>query len=102
VRRLLALLIFSAVLVSLPAAAVAQDAPPTTNAVGQSRPRIFPRPNSGAAPQEAGDRGGALQLGLLATVVLVMGGTVVHLVRQSQRIRSKEPNGHEGFDGPAR
>ncbi|MEQ1786351.1 MAG: hypothetical protein ABL966_04805 [Acidimicrobiales bacterium] len=48
---------------------------------------IVPQPNSGAAPQEAGDRGGALQLGLLAVVMLAIGGAVLRLVRQSRRAR---------------
>ncbi len=48
---------------------------------------IIPRPNSGSAPQEAGDRGGALQLGLLALLVVAIGGTVLVLVRQSRRAR---------------
>ncbi len=100
-RRLLVVLVLASLLLSLSSAAIAQDSPSTTDAVGQSRPRILPRPNSGEAPQASGDRGGAAQLGLLAVVVVVIGGTVVHLVRQSQRIRSKEPNGHEGFGGPA-
>jgi hypothetical protein len=32
--------------------------------------QIIPKPNSGAAPQDAGDRGGALQLALLGLLVL--------------------------------
>jgi uncharacterized protein HemX len=49
---------------------------------------IIPRPDSGAAPQEAGDRGGALQLALLALLVVAIGGTVLVLVRQSRRART--------------
>lgn len=32
--------------------------------------QIIPKPNSGTAPQDAGDRGGALQLTLLGLLVL--------------------------------
>ncbi|MSO87629.1 MAG: hypothetical protein EXQ71_08925 [Acidimicrobiia bacterium] len=92
-RRLLVVLVLASLLLSLSSAALAQDPPPTTEAVGQSRPRILPRPNSGEAPQASGDRGGASQLGLLAVVVVVIGGAAVHLARQSRRLRSQDPNG---------
>jgi hypothetical protein len=48
---------------------------------------IVPEPNSGRAPSEAGDRGGALQLLLLGAVVVTIGGVTWHLVRQSRRAR---------------
>ena len=60
----------------------------TTLAPGAEAPHIIPRPNSGAEPQEAGDRGGALQLGLLGLLVVVICGAVLVVVRQSQRARS--------------
>lgn len=49
---------------------------------------IIPKPNSGVPPEEPGDRGGVLQLGLLALVVLAVTGAVVGLVRQSRRART--------------
>lgn len=74
-----------------PAPAMAQNTPTSTTAttiVVQPVPHIVPRPNSGSSPSEAGDRGGALQLGILALVVAVIGTAVAHLVRQSRRSRS--------------
>jgi hypothetical protein len=48
---------------------------------------IVPQPNSGTAPHEAGDRGGALQLTVLGLMVIAVGGAVVMVVRQSRRAR---------------
>lgn len=60
-------------------------APTTTDQVPTND--IVPKPNSGAPPNEAGDRGGALQLGLLGLVVVVIAAVVAMLVRQSRRAR---------------
>lgn len=97
-RRFVLLLFLMSTAVTLtfgvPTPAVAQDAPPPSSAttiVVRPAPDIVPRPNSGAPPAEAGDRGGALQLGLLALVVLVIGGTAANLVRQSRRARAGAP-----------
>ena len=65
----------------------AQDTPST----GMPTQDIVPRPNSGHAPAEAGDRGGALQLLILALVVVAIAGAIWHLVRQSRRARSAPP-----------
>lgn len=46
---------------------------------------IVPKPNSGEAPDEAGDRGGALQLLLPALIVAAIGGGVWHVSRQARR-----------------
>jgi uncharacterized protein HemX len=59
--------------------------PPTTDQVPTND--IVPKPNSGVPPQEAGDRGGALQLGLLALVVAAVAGVILRLVQQSRRAR---------------
>jgi hypothetical protein len=48
---------------------------------------MIPRPDSGQKPEDAGDRGGALQLGLLGLVVVVLAGGTLHVVRQSRRAR---------------
>jgi len=94
VRRTLLLLIVFALAFGAPAPTRAQEPSPgssatATTSVGELPPaHIIPRPNSGAAPQEPGDRGGALQLGLLALVVAVIGGAVTNLVRQSRRARA--------------
>jgi uncharacterized protein HemX len=87
VRRLLLVLALLAA-VSAPRPAAAQDPGSTTSiTAGAPTQDIVPEPNSGEAPSEAGDRGGALQLGLLALVLLVIAGAVGLLVRQSRRAR---------------
>lgn len=70
-------------------AAQAQDEV-TPPGVKLEEPPIIPRPNSGEAPHEAGDRGGALQLSVLAVVITGVAGAVVHLVRQSRAARADE------------
>jgi len=63
---------------SSPTVALAQDDPVVTDG------GIVPKPNSGKAPEEAGDRGGALQLMLPALLVVAIGGGTWHLVRQAR------------------
>ena len=76
------------VLVLAAPAAHAQEPDTTTTSLPQvPTQEIVPQPGSGAEPDEAGDRGGALQLGLLALVVVAMGGAVAVVVRQSRRAR---------------
>ena len=48
---------------------------------------IIPRPNSGAEPTEAGDRGGALQVAVLVAIVVGVGVIVALVVRESRRAR---------------
>ena len=92
VRRLAAALLLAAVAVLAPSPVVAQD-PPTSSTLAELPPAdIVPLPNTGKPPEEAGDRGGALQLGLLALVVAVIAGAVLHLVRQSRRARADQPS----------
>lgn len=67
-----------------PSAAVAQEQPPTSE---QRAPTIIPKPNEGSAPDDAGDRGGALQLLVLGVVVAGVGGAALHLTRQARRAR---------------
>ncbi|MFZ6002863.1 MAG: hypothetical protein ACOYXM_02920 [Actinomycetota bacterium] len=71
------------VVVGQQAPLLGQEAP--TTAV--PAPDIVPKPNSGSAPAEAGDRGGALQLAVLGLVILAIGGSAVHLTRQARRAR---------------
>lgn len=88
-RRPLAIVVVVLALTAMGAVpAAAQD--PSTSAPGVELPPgdIVPEPNSGEAPSEAGDRGGALQLLLLGLVVVVIGGAVYGLVRQSRRARA--------------
>lgn len=66
----------------------AQDPPSPTTTVGVPAQDIIPTPDRGEPPAEAGDRGGALQLGVLALVVVVIAGAVLGLVRQSRHARA--------------
>lgn len=89
-RRLVLIALLAVLLASGASTAGAQDEPTTTTTIVAELPpaEIIPRPNSGAAPAESGDRGGALQLGLLAGVVVVLAGGVANIVRQSRRARA--------------
>ncbi len=90
-RRLLLVGLLAAAVVAPAVAAGAQEPGSTTTVVAVPGGDIVPRPGSGSPPQEAGDRGGALQLGVLALVVLGVGGVVLGVVRQSQRARAEPP-----------
>lgn len=73
-------------------AVVAAPARAQDTGSGDNRPdvpvqHIIPRPDEGQAPEDAGDRGGSLQLGLLGLVCVVLVGGTLHLVRQSRRAR---------------
>ncbi len=85
-RALLVAAVVVAVL-ALAAPVTAQDPTGTTTTVAVPSQDIIPAPGEGTPPSEAGDRGGALQLALLAGVVVVIGGAVAALVRQSKRAR---------------
>jgi hypothetical protein len=50
---------------------------------------IIPSPNSGRAPEDAGDRGGALQGAVLLLIVVAVGGIVAMIVRESRRNRAQ-------------
>lgn len=83
-RRALSVLVLTACLgVGLAPVGHAQDEP-----VQVPTQEIVPQPNSGQAPTEAGDRGGALQLLIFGLVVAAMAGATWHLVRQSRRTRA--------------
>ena len=49
---------------------------------------IIPEPNSGQQPEEAGDRGGALQIVVFVLIVAGVGGIVAMFVRESRRNRA--------------
>jgi hypothetical protein len=59
----------------------------TTSTVPVPVDDIIPRPNSGSEPREAGDRGGALQVAVLAGIVVGVGVIVALVVRESRRAR---------------
>jgi hypothetical protein len=84
--RLFALVLLALSLQVAPAAA--QDPSTTSTTITEvPDPHIIPEPNSGVEPHDAGDRGGALQLALLAGLVVAIGGAVLFVVRQSRRAR---------------
>ena len=60
--------------------------PPTTAEPPES-PSIIPRPNSGSPPDDAGDRGGALQTALFVAILVAVVGAGAYVVRQSRRAR---------------
>lgn len=68
-----------------------KPADPPVTAEGEelySSPAIIPKPNSGEAPDEAGDRGGWAQLALLGMIVLALGGIGFAVARGSRRSRA--------------
>lgn len=65
------------------------DAPVTTLGQQPDGGGIIPRPDSGRAPEDAGDRGGALQT---VVFVVILGGVVVIatlVVRESRKARAE-------------
>lgn len=69
--------------------APATNAPVTTLGEQPEGGGIIPRPGSGVEPEDAGDRGGALQTVLF---VVVVGGIVLIIglvVRESRRVRAE-------------
>jgi hypothetical protein len=87
VRKVLLSLLVAATVVSLAVVPLQVAGAQETPSSGAPAPDIVPQPDSGHAPTEAGDRGGALQLLILGLVVVGIGGVVVHLTRQSRRAR---------------
>jgi hypothetical protein len=51
---------------------------------------IIPEPDSGREPEEAGDRGGALQILVFVLIVSGVGGMVAMIVRESRRNRAHQ------------
>lgn len=92
-RRILALvcavIVAAGALVLVPALAGAQDG--TTSSTPVPVEDIIPRPNSGHAPHDAGDRGGALQLLLPVLLVAAVGGGAWHLTREARRAQRGQP-----------
>ncbi len=74
----------------------AQEDPTTTTSESpaDANSDIIPEPNSGHEPTEAGDRGGALQIGLFVLIVVAVGGAGAHVVRQSRRARATQSPPH--------
>jgi hypothetical protein len=57
----------------------------TTERAADAEQGIIPEPDSGHAPDEAGDRGGALQFLVLGLIVVAVAGGVALVVRESRR-----------------
>lgn len=92
--RLVLPVLLAAVVVLVPVVAAAPvqaqtGGDSTVTTIGaEDAPGIIPRPDSGVAPDDAGDRGGALQATLL---VVIVGGMVTIgalALRQSRRARA--------------
>jgi hypothetical protein len=99
-RRLIAaLMLTGATLLAPSLSAQAQTATTTTTVAmaddsqaGQTK-SVIPKPNSGSAPQQAGDRGGALQLGLFGVLVLALafiGAVIIRSTMRNSRFRDAD------------
>ena len=93
-RKSLALVAFLLIVVAFTAGAPAAPAGAgddpdrtTTTAFDDGDQRIIPRPNSGHDPEDAGDRGGALQLALLGLIVVGVGVIGVKVFRQTRQVQ---------------
>ena len=93
-RRILATLVLAAVLAlgalagggAAPAAAQSDDQVTTTVPRGGD---IIPQPDSGTEPEDAGDRGGALQTALFIGIVGAIAVMGAIIVRQSRKARAE-------------
>jgi hypothetical protein len=83
-RPLLAALALALVLVASPAGAQTEPSPTTTAFDLSNCTGAIERPGCGEKPESAGDRGGALQLGLFLFIAL---GTATGLVYVASRVR---------------
>ena len=94
-RLLAALLTLLVATSALGGVAAAQDVAPENDPDGdvstEDQPvpgnDIIPEPDSGVAPEDAGDRGGALQVTVFAAILLGIATIVALAVRESRRAR---------------
>ena len=93
VRRLLVFALVPLVAVTL-AATAASGGPvqeqPTTSEGTPVDQDLIPDPDEGRAPDEAGDRGGALQYVVLGLMAVAIGGGIYAMVRESRRKRAEQ------------
>lgn len=94
--RLLVALLLGLTLGWVPAAAAAPvgDAPSSTSSTSVATevpeaPDIIPAPNSGTEPEDAGDRGGALQTAVFVLILASVGVIGALVVRESRRKRAE-------------
>lgn len=78
--RLAALVLFGAILAGIAMFAVLTDTG-EPDPSGAATPNMVPKPNSGQAPDEPGDRGGWEQLALFGIIVVTLGGISYVAVR---------------------
>jgi hypothetical protein len=83
------LLVALVLLAPAPAATGQEGGDDTTSTVPVPVDDIIPRPNSGAEPTDAGDRGGALQVVVLVAIVVGVSVIVALVVRESRRARTR-------------
>jgi hypothetical protein len=72
------------------------DGDPSTDDAPLPQQDMIPEPNSGRAPTDAGDRGGALQGVVLLFILVGVGGIAVLAVRESRRARARRSPGSDG------
>jgi hypothetical protein len=72
------------------------DGDPSTDDAPLPQQDMIPEPNSGRAPTDAGDRGGALQGVVLLFILVGVGGIAVLAVRESRRARARRIPGSDG------
>lgn len=91
VAALLITVLLSLVVIVQPASASpSQGDEPATTLAPEDAPDIIPRPNTGSAPVDAGDRGGSLQSALFVVVIggiVLIGALVTRESRRSRRER---------------
>ena len=80
--RVVAVILLVALMLSMGVAALAQEG---ESPVGE----IIPKPDSGAEPEEPGDRGGSLQVILLGLIGVAITGMAVYIARQSRSARAE-------------
>jgi hypothetical protein len=65
------------------------DGSTTTSATAVPGEEMIPEPNEGRPPQDAGDRGGWLQLGLLVVILVAVGLIAWRVVVEARRNRER-------------
>jgi hypothetical protein len=86
-------LVIATVVAAAPARAEAGQPEPGDPTTTEIEPApgddIIPLPESGTEPEEAGDRGGALQVAVLVAIVVGLGAIVALALRDVRRSRAR-------------
>jgi len=88
--RLVVVTLLSFIVLALTATGASAQEQPTTSQGTPVDQDIIPDPDTGRPPEEAGDRGGALQLAVLGLVVVAIGGGIYAITRESRRKRAAD------------